>query len=504
MDVDGGFLFEPRQVLAVGYRTLRSLQCQSAGLALDYASQHLAGSFEPHPDDLNVMNDVEVARRDGSSSRQTLDSGALSTQAPPDGVGLYDAQFTLNAETDDHLPQLAGWLLHLGTWDEERFPSLEVWLERAVFAASASLTASARALDLGDVATVDNPPAWLPQDQIRLIVQGCREHINKWEHRLQWNTTPAGPFDVAVLDSDTYAKLDTEGSQLLSDTTSGATSVNVATTSGPPWTTAAGEFPFDVRFGGERATATAIADQTLTFVAAGTVAHANNASVTPTLPAGCQAGDLLLILAAIRNSGAGIPDTPTLYQRLDVFNSTSNVQMYGRIHSGSESDPTVTFTGGVANADTSAQMVAFRSTFRAASKVVVASRAILNDTLQDIPYPQLPVRYDNCAILYVGWKQDDWTSVATIAGAAEIGEPDTTTGDDQGIVWDYVIQTSAADIPSGSFTVTGGAAAISRGAVVAIRSDVQTFTLTRSVNGVVKAHDAGTPLGLQTPARLAL
>jgi hypothetical protein len=33
---------------------------------------------------------------------------------------------------------------------------------------------------------------------------------------------------------------------------------------------------------------------------------------------------------------------------------------------------------------------------------------------------------------------------------------------------------------------------------------VHVFTVTRSVNGVVKAHDAGTPVRLWTPARLAL
>jgi hypothetical protein len=135
----------------------------------------------------------------------------------------------------------------------------------------------------------------------------------------------------------------------------------------------------------------------------------------------------------------------------------------------------------------------------------------LNASAQDIGYPclaltrpQLDTAINNAIVFYLGWKQDDWTSVATLAGATEIGEASSTTGDDQGLVWDYAIQTSATDIVPGSFVVTGGLAAISRGAVVAIRSNVQAATVTRSVNGVVKSHAAGTAVNVHKPARLAL
>ena len=93
-----------------------------------------------------------------------------------------------------------------------------------------------------------------------------------------------------------------------------------------------------------------------------------------------------------------------------------------------------------------------------------------------------------------GWKQDDWTSVATVSGFTEIDEPDTTTGDDQGIVWDYRIDTTPDLVtPGASFVVTGGASAISRSAVAYLAGGYQTMTISaRSTNGVVKSHVAGT------------
>jgi hypothetical protein len=48
----------------------------------------------------------------------------------------------------------------------------------------------------------------------------------------------------------------------------------------------------------------------ITFVAAGATSVGNNVALTPALPAGLVAGDLLLCQASIRNSGTGTPNTP--------------------------------------------------------------------------------------------------------------------------------------------------------------------------------------------------
>jgi hypothetical protein len=201
------------------------------------------------------------------------------------------------------------------------------------------------------------------------------------------------------------------------------------------------------------------------FVSQGTAAHAVNANVTPGMPASTMAGDLLLAYAAIRNSGSGTPNTPTGYT---LMANLSNARLFAKIHSGSEVAPTISFTGGASGQETSAQMCAFRG----AAAILEALSMQLNSSAQNIAYPALEVQVNNCVILWIGWKMEDWTSVDTLAGALEIGDPATVGGGNgQGIVWDFAIQSTATAVNAGSFIVNGPPAAISRAAVMAFRAN---------------------------------
>ncbi|MGH3986926.1 MAG: hypothetical protein ACRDTZ_06365 [Pseudonocardiaceae bacterium] len=200
------------------------------------------------------------------------------------------------------------------------------------------------------------------------------------------------------------------------------------------------------------------------FVAAGTAATANNGSVAPGLPAGITEGDLLVIWAAIRNSGTGsitVPAGWTAMLRAD------NIALLGRRATSSESAPTVNISGGAAGADVIGQMAAYRN----AELTPVATAVQLNPSGQNIDYPALAaVDATWGAALILGWKQDDWTSVAALAGATEIGETVSTAGNDAGMVWDHILMSTPAAVGSGAFVVTGGASAISYGASVVLRS----------------------------------
>jgi hypothetical protein len=221
----------------------------------------------------------------------------------------------------------------------------------------------------------------------------------------------------------------------------------------------------------------------MSFVAAGTVAHGNNASVAPGLPAGLAAGDNMFLLAAIRNSGTGTPNTPAGWVKLV---DAGNMCLFGKPAGASESAPTVSFTGGVANADTSAQIAAFRGVDMTPFGVPTVQ---LNSSAQDIIAPAITLPSDLAGglNLWAGWKQDDWTSVAVVSGGTEIDEPDTTTGDDQGIVWDYRILTNAtvfSNLTARTFAVTGGVSAISRGATAVFQ-----HALTNQTNSITPALD---------------
>ncbi len=266
-DADGGILYEPRDVLGLAYRTRESLYDQAPVLALDYAAAHLSG-IEPTDDDQQTRNDVTVQRVAGSSARAVLETGALSVAGPPAGVGRYDQEVTLNLQADAQVADAAGWLLHLGTVDEARYPVLGVDLARAPFQADPALAAQVRALDVGDRLTVDNPPAWLPPDPITQLAQGFTETMGNFIHRVAVNCAPESPWGQAARYDDGASRYSSDGSTLDTGVDSSATSLQVATGSGRLWSDADGAF--DVRVGGEVMTVTAVAGtsspQTFTVV----------------------------------------------------------------------------------------------------------------------------------------------------------------------------------------------------------------------------------------------
>ncbi len=204
---------------------------------------------------------------------------------------------------------------------------------------------------------------------------------------------------------------------------------------------------------------------TMTYVGVGTTATGNNASVAPGLPAGLQVIDMMILVASIRNSGTGTVNTPSGWYPIVT---SGNVSVFGRMYQNGDTAPTVTFTGGVANADTMAQIVAFRG--NEWSIGMIYSAAQLNGSAQDVAYPALNMTGPGQTALVIGWKQDDATAYSTPSGFTAVAIASTTTGDDASHAIRYAIQTTETDYAAGTLTVTGGAAAISRGIVLGIRA----------------------------------
>jgi hypothetical protein len=202
-------------------------------------------------------------------------------------------------------------------------------------------------------------------------------------------------------------------------------------------------------------------DGTITYRGAGVADSGDNATLTPGLPSGLVQGDGLLLFAAIRNTSATV-DTPAGWSAVgDVGNGAVFVRLY---HHG-DTAPEVTFSGGSAGDTTVAQIAAFQGTEIDPATLTHAMASQVNGSAQDIATPALAVTLDNCVVLYYGWKQDDFDSSTQPSGSTEVGEVSSTDGDDTGITWAFVTQTTAANIAADSFTLTGGAAAISRSLV---------------------------------------
>ncbi|MFJ1995327.1 hypothetical protein [Streptomyces asiaticus] len=251
-DTDGGILGEQRDRLALRYRVRSSLYSQPPALELDYQGPGLAPPLDPQDDDAGVRNDITVSRIGGSSARAVLEEGPLSTQAPPDGVGVYDESVSLSLDADDQAEPIAWWRLWLGTQDEIRYPSVHVDLTKAP-----GLADAAAAVVEGDRITIANPPAWLPPEKIDLIVQGYREVFlpHKWD--ITFNCTPARPWNVGHTDDPQFGRVATEGTELAAAVDADDTTLSLAV-DGALWTTDPADCPLDVRVGGEVMTVTRI------------------------------------------------------------------------------------------------------------------------------------------------------------------------------------------------------------------------------------------------------
>lgn len=283
-DTDMGILSEQELRPGIRYRTRRSLYNQAPALELDAGTSDIDNPFVPTFDDQSLRNDITASREDGSEYRVTTDP-------PPQPGDVYQETATVNVASDSNLVDQAGWRLHLGTWPGMRYRNV-----------TSELTVAPHQMDpwrsmrLGDRAQIINLPPQHPAPTVDLLVQGWTETFSSTRWTIEANCTPAGPWDVGVLDDDTpttsLARLITDGSTLagsLTETATGAVSVTVA---GPLWSTSAGQFPMDVEIGGEVVTISGISGasspQTFTITARAVngvrKAHAAGADVNAAVP----------------------------------------------------------------------------------------------------------------------------------------------------------------------------------------------------------------------------
>ncbi|WP_048573978.1 hypothetical protein [Streptomyces leeuwenhoekii] len=258
---DGGIVVEDRERLGLRYRSRTSQYNQTPALVLSYRSRAL-GALEPIEDDQALRNDVTVERVGGSSGRAELTEGPLSVEDPPAGVGRYDDSVQLNLYSDGQTEPMAYWLMHLGTVDQARYPTVTIRLHKAP-----ELIPVVLGITEGDLIRITDLPDWLPPGPVDLIVQGYTERIGTRTWEIEFVCAPGSPWLVAAVGDAERGRVDANpgGSTLALPSTATDTQMLVHTPArgpmGPaPWITSAGpapthpaEFPYDIQFGGETA-----------------------------------------------------------------------------------------------------------------------------------------------------------------------------------------------------------------------------------------------------------
>ncbi|QJT04348.1 hypothetical protein G9272_32030 [Streptomyces asoensis] len=490
-DADSGILVEDRERLGLLYRARTTLYNQVPVLTLSYNAPGL-GALEPVDDDAIVRNDVTAARTGGSSARAELTTGALSTQDPPNGVGRYDTSVELNLYSDDQTEPMAAWLMHLGTWDEARYPTIRIRLHR-----NPALIPVILDLIEGDTLRLTDLPDWLPPGPVDLMVQGYTERIGVRTWEIDLVCVPAGPWRVAVVGDTVLGKADTEGSVLTTSATATDTSLLVRTTTGPQWTQDPTQFPFDVLVGGERMTATAIANEYRDAFgrsvsggwgtadsgqawgsAGGTV------GTDYTVGSGVAAHVLTTTNASRRSS------LPYAFPDVDVYVSltTSATATGGSLYGGP--------VGRYVDAD---NLYMTRIEFTTGNAILIDLRKRVATVESSIgtyttSLTHAAGTYVRCRLQIAG------SAVRTKVWLASAPEPPEWHVD--------VVDTS---VTTSNFVGTRSiSAAANSNSSPQVRYDdllvlnVQRFTVTRSVNGIVKAQAAGEALRLAQPATSAL
>jgi hypothetical protein len=261
---DMGFLLESRDIIGLVMLTMRALYNREAFVTLDYSAGQVQPPFIAEDDDQLVINDFAATKIDGSSYRATKETGPLALTSPTsgEGVGRYDDSDSYSLENDSDLPDMASWTVHVGTVDESRYPSVRADLSKL------ALTSTQLYLDLlgvwvGDRVEITNPKAGFIEGAISQIVYGYRRRFGGQHHTIEFVCAPALPYTVAEVADETgdtnpwLGRADTDGSTVNTTASAAATSLSVATPSGPLWTTVADDYPLYLDVGGIQVRATA-------------------------------------------------------------------------------------------------------------------------------------------------------------------------------------------------------------------------------------------------------
>src|SRR3990172_6088802 len=239
----------------------------------------------------------------------------------------------------------------------------------------------------------------------------------------------------------------------------------------------------------------------ISFIGAGTASLANNASTAPTIHVSTAVNDFML-MADVGISAAGIPGNvvvPTGWNLLTEFNrdeaASPRLSLLYRYFETGDTTPTVEYYGLSANDLHITQIATFRNVHMTDPVPVMGVPGSNGAATNLGPIPAINTSYSGGATVVVGARGDDWTSVATLSGDSltwvEIAEPDSTTLDDGGLVWDYaLIPTGPQVISTKTFTVTGGSG-----------TGVGIIISLKPTSSVAIAYAGSGKLGVQTQIR---
>ena len=492
---DGGLLYEARTGFGLGYRTRASLHNQDPALILSYPGHQLSEVPVPVDDDRQTQNILTVTVGPTSATYEETE-GPLGTAA----IGKYgeDRGLTLNlassetAVVRDH----AAWRVHLGCVDEDRFPSISVNL------AHTSITPEMRrailALRLGDRLQIADPETWQSYDDIDQVLLGLDETLTHFEHRLTFICAPASPYTVGVLDADD-AHEDSAGSELRQGIGSATTSFDVVPSAGESglWTTDSADLPFNVRVGGEVMRVTAIGNY-LTDTFART--SSNSWGTADTGQTYSTGGGSATDYQVTGGYGAHVVGTVNASRRTFISTTVTDFDYYVDVTTSASATGNSLYGGSTARYIDVDNLYMARLEFTTANVIILTIRKRVGGNESLLGTYTLPDTYVAGTYYRIRWQAEGALLRAKAWAAADPVE----TPEWQVSVTDTSITTTSF-IGVRSISASGNTNVNPELRYQNLRVvDPQTFTVTRSLNGVTKAHAAGADVRLATPTPLSL
>lgn len=505
-NADGGILYEQPDAVGLIYRTRASMYNQPANMTLDALQEQLQNPFRPVRDDQRIRNVVTVERVDGSSL--TVEDAASVAD-----VGIYDTSISLNLFSDTQLSDAAGWLLHQGTFPGMRYPQLTTNLGVAPEVINEWLT-----VDQGARIHVQNLPPQHANETVKVIAEGYSEPISPTTWEPVMNCSPAAVWDVAVLFGDWVAdeyllRLDTDGSILTEPIDTTDTTLFVTVTDGPYWTSDNAECPMDIVINGERMTVTDIdapvGDREFAGAGSADDTTSTTSFVAPSVNAPAS-GDLLICMWCNFNA----IDTYTLPGSMTIAALTdgtyTSCEDATEVLGSSGATGTRTATFGTSDLWSALSVVVHgASGTPSVDEFLSDVDTGVGGTAQPVTLTTiLPVAEGDWLLALHAWDWDPGNNMSAPSGTGWIAIADSILANasvSRVRAWAKQITAVEAGIQTVTFGVVGG---INDNharlyAISGATGITQEFTVTRSVNGVVKSHAAGSDVRLWYQPALA-
>lgn len=271
-----GILLEQRDRRGLLYLTRTELENQSP---LTYAYSDSINSLAPKINDNPIIiNDVIARRPEGGFTRSTTVSGPRGT----DTIIPYQMDDTFNVQTDYLTKHVAGWIRHVGSWDDMYYKQIDYDLARNAVQDDYAILHGLINIDVGRAIEITDLPEFLPTRPASLLIEKYSENLTRSQWTITQETSAYRPYLTAQWNVYPKIYIGSSSSTLETGIDDNDTSISVET--GASWV----KWRFTSQFyiaidGREKALVTAISGTTSPFtftVTRGNPAFAHSAGVS--------------------------------------------------------------------------------------------------------------------------------------------------------------------------------------------------------------------------------